>query len=185
MADLIKPGPSSNESLRQISSSKERGKNLRRIKNKLIVKKFVNWQLMHNLKLWMTSYLRVHVNKSLIQATSMLTMIQQGEPSMQIVNCQNISKCACCTEVCHFQHKINKYSLKVDNQQSQIMYLKSITSFPLTYVDIHDQPEQCSQINKLLNAAEQPSIQPGASDRFLVRLSKLTCKICLHHCRRV
>ena len=47
------------------------------------------------------------------------------------------------------------------------MYLKSGISFPLTYLDSHDQPEQCNQMSKPLNAAEQPSIQPGASERSI------------------
>ena len=84
---------------------------------------------------------------------------------MQFVNCKNKLKCACCEEVFHLQHKIREYSLKVDNQQSEIMYLESRVSFLLTYLNIQDQPEQCNQIINPFAAAEPSYIQRDAFEK--------------------
>ena len=125
MADLVKPGSNSNESLQQTScKGKSKIQSKQKKTTKLILKKPRKLATDAQLKALDDVISEVASQQELDSSYNDADDDSSGEKS-QFVNCKNKLKCACCEEVCHLQHKIREYSLKVDNQQSEIMYVKS------------------------------------------------------------
>ena len=185
MADLVKPYPSNNESLQQISCKGESKRQSKQKKtNKLILRKHRKLAADAQLKALDDVISEVASQQELDSSYTDADDDLAGEPSTQFVNSKNKLNCTCCEEVYRLQHK-SEYSRKVDNQLSEIMYLQSRISFLLTYLDNHDQPEQCNQsIDRSLLPSNQTFKQIPSKSR-LVRLCKLTRNICKRHCRLV
>ena len=107
MADLVKPGPSSNESLQQTSCKGNRKRQSKQKKTyKLIVKKPRKFANDAQLKALDDVISEFASQQELDSSYTDADDDSSDEQSMQLVNYKNKLKCACCEEVAIYNIKL-------------------------------------------------------------------------------